>query len=160
MEKTEETKAALAVHIRSAYDRRDPVRLTCSTPGRAKQSFKDECDIHNIMKKFRQSGLITHVAKYQGEYGDMPSSTDYQESLNNVIAARDAFDSLPSYLRDRFGNDPSRFLDFIDNPENEAEMLKLGLIEKAPGASSPSSEEAATSNEESAPGAAEASSEA
>ncbi|RYF32309.1 MAG: hypothetical protein EOO38_31115, partial [Cytophagaceae bacterium] len=42
------------------------------------------------------------------------------------------FDALPAKIRDRFNNDPSRFLAFCENPENEAELVQLGLRDAKP----------------------------
>ena len=41
-------------------------------PSLTKQSFKDECNINNIMSKYMKDGLIGHVNKHQGRYDDLP----------------------------------------------------------------------------------------
>ena len=41
----------------------DPVSMT-------KQSFADECDINNIMKRYIKDGVVNHLNTYQGNYGD------------------------------------------------------------------------------------------
>lgn len=108
-----------------------------SGPSRTKQSFKDECDINNILKKFQKTGLLTHVAQYQGQYQDLPSDLDFQASINQVLAAQAAFSSLPSSIRARFENDPARFLEFVGNPANEKEMVEMGLAKPRPDAPAP-----------------------
>lgn len=107
---------------------RNRVRVQFEGPTLTKQSFKDECDVNNIMKKFEKTGLLTHTTKYQGKYADFTKVTDYQSALNTVIEANDAFDSLPSKLRARFANDPAEFLAFVENPNNREEAKKLGLL--------------------------------
>jgi len=92
-----------------------------------KQSFKDECDINNIIKKFMKTGLMEHVNRYQGDYSDICAFDDYQTSLNQVIEAGEMFSSLPAKIRSRFGNDPAAFLDFVGDPVNAQEMIDLGL---------------------------------
>lgn len=96
---------------------------------RVKQSFKDECDINNIIKSYSQTGQIRHInAKAaQGTYEDLPEPMDLQEALNTVRDANTAFASLPSQVRDRFQNDPGQFLAFMQDPANQDEMIKLGL---------------------------------
>ena len=42
------------------------------------------------------------------------------------------FDSLPSSLRERFSNDPSRLLAFVDDESNFDEAVKLGLLSPLP----------------------------
>lgn len=98
----------------------------------AKQSFADECNINNIMSKYQRTGLIDHVAKVQGSYGDFTSVQDYQLSLNQVIEAQDAFDELPSSVRKRFGNNPAELMAFLSDPDNREEAVKLGLVEPPP----------------------------
>ena len=51
---------------------RSPRRVKYFTTGesRTRQEFKEECDINNIMRKYKQSGLVEHVKEYGGRYGD------------------------------------------------------------------------------------------
>lgn len=102
------------------------VSLECG-PSMAQQHFRDECDVNRILAKYQKTGLIEHVNKFGGEYADLSAVPDFQDALNSVIAAQDAFDSLPSKLRKEFGNDPAAFLDFVHNPDNKDEMVKMGL---------------------------------
>lgn len=102
------------------------------TTSRTKQSFKDECDINNIMKRFHQTGLVSHVNKYQGSYEDVSRGYDYRESLEVLKRAQEAFGSLPSKIRYRFHNDPGEFLEFMSNPANLDEAVELGLAVKRP----------------------------
>lgn len=108
--------------------RRDKrVRKVFTKPSLTKQSFKEECDVNNILKKFAKTGLIDHVNRFAGDYGNYTSVQDYQTSLNQIMSANEMFDSLPSKVRARFGNSPAEFLDFVGNPENIQEMISLGL---------------------------------
>lgn len=102
--------------------------LHCKGDKPAKQSFKDECDVNKIMHKYRVTGVLTHLRTQSPKYGDFTNVTDYQTSLNAVMAAQDAFSHLPAKVRSRFGNDPSQLLAFIEDPTNKEEAQKLGLI--------------------------------
>jgi len=86
-----------------------------------------ETDVNNIMRKYEKTGILTHVARYAGEYGDFSGVPDYKEGLERIMAANEMFDSLPARLRDRFGNDPAKFIDFATNPENLDELRTMGL---------------------------------
>lgn len=101
---------------------------------RTKQSHKDECDINNIIKSFKVTGMVQHVRQNaaQGAYADLPDPMDFQEALNLVAQAELAFDSLPSKVRDRFGNNAQAFLAFTSDPANAKEMAELGLINPEP----------------------------
>lgn len=103
-----------------------------------KQSFKAECDINRVMAKYRQTGLIPQVVGQQASFVDVPSMT-YHEAQNALARANQGFAALPSEIRKRFGNSPMAFLEFMENPENIPEMVKLGLatIPERPEASAP-----------------------
>jgi len=94
---------------------------------RAKQSFKDECDINVIMKKYRTSGLISHVSKNAGRFADVSEIGSYQDAIHRVRGARKFFLGLPASLREEFKNDAAIFLDFVSDPSNEKEIRRLGL---------------------------------
>jgi len=94
-----------------------------------KQSFSAECNINTIMAKYARTGLIEHVSKRQGNYGDFSNVQNYHDSINQVNAAHDMFYELPSALRKRFSNDPGSFIDFVSDPNNIEEMRSLGLLE-------------------------------
>lgn len=74
--------------------------------------------------------IMTGQAVYQPKEGVYSSVTnlDYQEALETVAEAEQAFDSLPIELRQRFGS-PEQFLEFVDDPANFQEAMKLGLID-------------------------------
>lgn len=115
-----------------------------SRPGTmTKQSFVAECDINNILKQYKQTGMIRHMTAnaQQGMYADLPDEVDFQASMNMVIQAEMAFASLPSKVRARFHNSPQDFLEFMGNPDNQDEAIRLGLATRKPeteaGGSSP-----------------------
>ncbi|UDN67771.1 internal scaffolding protein [robinz microvirus RP_112] len=108
-------------------------------PSMTKQEFQFECDINNVIKSFSQTGMFKHVSANAslGAYQDLPDGTDFQEALHEVQRAREAFMTLPSKLRSRFGNDPAEFLAFTHDPSNLDELRSLGLANPAPLPSPP-----------------------
>lgn len=100
-------------------------------PSMTKQSFKDECDINNIIKAFQVTGIVQHINERasQGMYVDLPDPMDYQQSIEIARQAQASFDSLPSKVRNRFDNDPQKFLEFVAEPANQQEMIDLGLAQ-------------------------------
>lgn len=99
--------------------------------GLTHQEMKEECDINNIMAKFEKTGMLEHRNQFAGQYGDFTNAPgDYQESLNAVLDAEEMFSTIPAKTRARFGNDPGAFLDFVSDPGNADEMVKMGLATK------------------------------
>ena len=92
-----------------------------------KQSFKDECDINNILKKYETTGALPSLILENPQYGDYSDVPAYQDALNIVMKAEDQFSSLSAKLRSRFDNDPAKFLAFVEDPNNREEMHELGL---------------------------------
>lgn len=98
-------------------------------PARTKQQFVDQCDINNIIKQYTKTGQFSHLSANlaRGTYTDLPDPIEFQDSMNLVIQAENAFATLPSKVRARFGNDPAEFLAFIGDPANQDEAIKMGL---------------------------------
>lgn len=96
-------------------------------PTRTQQQFKAECDINNIMAKYKKTGVLPSLIKADPRYGDFSDVLDYQESLNIVMHANDQFAALSAKVRRRFDNDPAKFLEFTADPKNAEEMIDLGL---------------------------------
>lgn len=94
------------------------------------QSAKDTVDVNKIIYNYTKSGIVSHVNNLQAQYGDFSDIGDYQNCLDTVIKAQDAFMKLPSSLRKEFANDPAQLVEFVSNPANKEKAIELGLIEK------------------------------
>lgn len=98
----------------------------------AKQAMKEECDINRIMKRYERDGIIDHANNFNGNYGDFTKLPEcYHDACNQVIAAQEMFMTVPASIRAKFGNDPGRFLAFVEDPSNEKEMREIGLLPPA-----------------------------
>ena len=102
-----------------------------------RQSHKAECDINNIMKRYQKDGVITHFNKFGKNYGDA-TGNDFTEAMQIIAKGKSMFEELPSSARSRFDNDPAKFLDFVNDPENLDEMRELGLARGVPENPAPS----------------------
>lgn len=114
--------------IRTRFDRK---RVAVDFPkgsSMTKKSFAADADINNVMKKFRATGQLPQLMK-NPQYGDFSDVSSYQESLDTVMVAQTQFAALPAHVRERFQNDPSRFLAFVGDEKNLDEMVKLGLAD-------------------------------
>lgn len=96
---------------------------------RTKQEFKDECNIKLIIKKHVDAGIPLPSGQAE-KYGDYSDPIAFQDAMQLVITAQERFAELPSYVRTRFENDPTKLLEFMAVPENKDEALEMGLIPK------------------------------
>lgn len=122
------------IFIRSAnnYNRREAsctTGLACNDEDcKVKRSFKDECDINNIVKRFGiTQELPTSFTPPMS--GDFTGVGDFHSALNAVVAAEDAFMQMPAALRKRFSHDPQELMLFLANEANRPEAVKLGLVQ-------------------------------
>lgn len=102
-----------------------------SGTSRTKQSFKDDCDINAIVRRWQATGVLEHVLNIEPRYGDFSNATDYLDAKQRVINAERNFEALPSSLREASGNDPAKFIEWIHDPENRQELEAEGLGELA-----------------------------
>lgn len=98
---------------------------------RTKQSFKDECDINNIMKQAALQGELPPNLRDE-LYGDYSQVPDYQEALNIIAHADLQFSSLDASIRARFNNSPIEFLGYATDPTNLKGLVALGLAVEKP----------------------------
>jgi len=110
--------------------KRERVYYKSDLPSKTQQHMKDQCDINQILKRYEKTGMISHLSKSQGQYGDFSKYSDFQTNLNTVKDALQSFDALPAQFRKRFANNPEKLIEFISNDSNREEAEKLGLVEK------------------------------
>lgn len=120
------------VFIRTPYGAHERYQLETGKEGGAKQSFKEECDINNILAQYAKTGLLTPVTSRPPMFVDVSDVGDYRTALENVRTARDLFMQLPATIRATFDNDPATFLDFASDPDNEDELREMGLLPPIP----------------------------
>lgn len=123
----EVTQMAGISRFRVNHGKNPRVKLGGFEATRAHQSFKEECDINRIMKRFETTGVLPEMIKTNPRYGDFSNVPDFQQSMDIVNKAVEQFESLSSRVRRRFNNDPQEFLAFATDPSNMEEMVQLGL---------------------------------
>jgi phage internal scaffolding protein len=111
--------------FRTAYMAQFRVSFGTTGDSRTKQSFKNECDVNNILKNYNKTGIMPEGNP--GDYRDL-DGTDYQEYMQTVASANSMFEELPSALRKRFKNDPAQLLSFVHDDKNVDEAHQLGLL--------------------------------
>lgn len=115
------------------YRQHSRVTLDCGNHLVTKQSHKQECDINNILSQYKRTGILNHISSNQPLYTDLPDSIDYQQSLHTIMQAQESFASLPSVVRNHFGNDPAAFLAAFTDPAQTDYLREHGFL-KPPAA--------------------------
>lgn len=109
------------------------VTLTTGPSKRVQQHFAEECDINTIVRTANKNGRLPDMIKMNPRYGDFSDALSFQEALDVVNLAHEQFSALPSHVREKFLNDPARFLAFVEDPKTPAnELVELGLAKKQP----------------------------
>lgn len=106
----------------------DPIANTVG-PSMTDQQFAKECDINFILKRFIETGVLPN-ARGSGVFIDCSQIGDFASLMQKVDTARSRFADLPSDIRSRFGHDAAAFLDFVSNPDNKDECIRLGIFNK------------------------------
>lgn len=108
-------------------------RIDCSKDVKiTQQNEKDDADINVIVERAKRGAVPPigrDVAPMYGDFTVIPQ--DLREVLVQVKFAENLFMSLDAFVRRRFNNDPVEMLDFLNDPKNRNEAIKLGLV-KAP----------------------------
>ncbi|QXP08458.1 MAG: internal scaffolding protein [Arizlama microvirus] len=118
-------------NARTQYDERPSLASDLSFEGDkgvTKQSDLKDCDINTIFKRYERTGQLPDMIQKNGSYGDFSAVPDYQEACNIVNHAKIQFESLDVAVRNRFDNDPAKFLAFATDNKNYDEMEKMGLL--------------------------------
>ena len=94
-------------------------------PSLTEQQYKDDCSIDGIIRRYGvlPPPQITPVVVDVSEIGD------FRESMQKVVDAKEHFAELPATIRERFGHSPESFYNFLADPKNTEEAVKLGLLE-------------------------------
>ena len=87
-----------------------------------------ETDINVIVERFKVTGMAPQRLD-RLNLGAFEGIFDYQTAMNAVVEAQRAFMLVPTKVRERFGNDPQKFVEFVTDPENRDELIKLKLAD-------------------------------
>lgn len=96
-------------------------------PSKTKQEFKDECDVNTIVDMYvRGAPLPVQITK--GQFVDVSELGDYKTAIDTVMQAEEVFNKMPKAIKEAVGNSVAGFLDFVNDPENEDQLVELGLV--------------------------------
>jgi phage internal scaffolding protein len=122
----------------NGYDTKEASDMACPSadpqfwgPSQTIQSQADDANINILMERFGITGKMpenVHIPMY----GDFTQITDYKGALEAVRFAHDKFMEIPAQIRNKFDNDPQKYLEYTANPANLAEMRTLGIAKPLP----------------------------
>lgn len=103
-------------------------------PTMAEQHTAHLTNINYLIKTHKPDELAAYLAarsNYRREIlgHDFSREPSLQDAKNEVYRLRTAFEKLPDEVRNQFRNHVE-FLKFIDNPENQEKMIRMGLLTK------------------------------
>lgn len=117
-----------SVKIYTRFNRPAAVQVEFRFPSLTEQHHREDCDVNVILRNYMKTGVLPTSQKTPlfGDFSGTPQ--DYGDAVKLIEDANARFASLPSAIRERFGNDPLQLLRFLDNPANAEEAVKLGLL--------------------------------
>ena len=110
---------------------RRPIKTANKEPTMTKQALVENANINKLIKKHGVSHVVQNMTNLEVLYGEI-NSQDLAQAMQMNIDANAAFMELPSDFRKRFGNDAGACIDYMTNPDNLAEMQKLGFAPPPP----------------------------
>lgn len=121
------------IQIRSAFSPKIVVSLKCDPEkDLADQSQAADCDINRIMAQYDKTGVDRFADRLaQAQYGDA-TGLDYVDAMNTIANANSLFAGMPAKIRAEFDNSPQKFLTFMEDPDNTAKMVSMGLAKVSP----------------------------
>lgn len=106
--------------------------LRCEDESLTHQEFREESDINTIIDRFGIGENPIEAQKWVTNVDISNAPSNYMDVMNQLNEARDQFMTLPAKVRSQFDNDPGQFVNFVSDPANIDEMLRLGLAVKRP----------------------------
>lgn len=115
-------------------DRSQRFRTNNQQKSKTNQRWKDKADIKHIVKMNRRASIQQHNPNLVQQRTDVIETFDtsqtYHDQMNQCRNFTNEFNRLPGDVQQRFDHNPGKLIDFVRNPENNTEAIKLGLLPK------------------------------
>lgn len=99
--------------------------------GRTEQAHAGEADINTIMRRAQRGEMSDYINKHAPHYG-VATPLQFFDAQVIIATGNSMFEDLPSGLRSRFNHNPTEFLEFVQDPKNSDELIKLKLKKPPP----------------------------
>lgn len=111
---------------------RQATRVSTGTETPVQQQFKKDADINELVRRFGLLGKLPPAVDDPRYYGDVSDIFDLRTAMERMRDAQAKFMALPASVRKRFHDTPAELFDFLDDPSNRDEAVKLGLLNPPP----------------------------
>lgn len=95
------------------------------------QADRNEVDINRIVARIER-GLAIPIFEGEPFYGDVSELGGLQEAIMKVKESEKLFMQYPASMREKFDNDPVKFVEFLSDSKNLDEARTMGLVDKEP----------------------------
>ncbi|AXH76609.1 MAG: internal scaffolding protein [Microviridae sp.] len=109
-------------------------------PVKAVQADRDDADINKIIAKFQKGQNMVRINSKEPFYGDVTGFDGLADAYMKIQEAEDLFMDYDASIREKFDNDPVKFVEFLEDDKNYEEALKLGVVQKRPDNTTPPAE--------------------
>ena len=90
------------------------------------------CDINSIVSNYKKTGLLSHQKEKLGRYIDNTKIPSLMDAQTLIRDAKESFLALPSDIRKLMDHDPTKLVDFIQNPKNLKMLEDHGILTTKP----------------------------
>ena len=121
--------------FRTRFNRVETKGVSFPIPSNVQQCDKDSTDINKIISRYGEQCVCQACAANArqpiSEDVAALSSVDFNTMMQKIASLNNQFNELPADVRKKFGHNPANMLEFMQNPANQEEAAKLGLISKS-----------------------------
>ncbi len=106
--------------------------ITFTEESKTLQSEYESTTIDWYLKRYSATGVDPFANRIvDARFGDFSNYESFLTAQTKLAQVRQGFDNLPSEIRAKFNNNINAFMEFVTNPENEAELVSLGLVKQS-----------------------------
>jgi len=92
------------------------------------QSDAGQADIKQILKRWKNVGIVDHLAITEASFKDVSEFSDYADVMRTAQTANEEFMKMPSKVREIFGHDVANWLDTAHDPEKLSQLIAEGKV--------------------------------
>ncbi len=98
-------------------------------PSETIQSHAAQGNIQEILKRYKQVGIVENLNQAQAQFLDVTAFDDFADVMRQAGEAQQKFMELPSKVREIFNHDVAEWLDTAHDDDKRAALVAAGWIE-------------------------------